>query len=452
MRRTVVLASVVIVECLLGAGGLYLRSRQPLPPWPAQHGLNRLDEAALRRQYQNACRGWASDWIELARSYAAWGFWPEAVACYEQACRQAWRAAPEWLFECGFYSGQLGRADQAVQYLERAIAEGYKDPEIVWFFVAQNQLRQENAEEAKVALRRAELLPAATYELARLYNKLGQPEQARRIIEPLTRSFRFHYAPFFVHLRAAQLLGDEDEERRAALEWLSLAYPLRSPFDDQHDELSRRLENTPYRQGLRYAHQLLSDGKLDELHAHLERLLEAEWSVEAADLMAEWATREGRVAQAEQVLRDAIQRQGATLHLLWRLGDLLFDTGRFEEAWDVWEQAAVVGRGDRELDQFLTYVMLKAEGRGEVVRGKQYDAARWLAEGRIRLARGEFQDAAGALRKATELAPGDPQAWYLLAEAARCNAQPSVAREAYQKCLLLVPHHGRAQFALGLLR
>ncbi len=452
MRLPVVLISLIVCESLLGAACLWHRSRQPTPPWPVEHGLNRLDEQALRQHYQRALRGGASAWVELARHYAAWGFLPEAVACYQYACQSAWRSEPQWWFEWGFYLGQLGHADQAVACLQQAIQRGYSDPEVAWFFIAQNHLRREDAEQAKAALRRAELLPAANYELARLYNKLGQPEQALKIIEPISRSFRYHYAPYYVMARAYQLLGDEAKEQEAAAAWLSFAAPLRSPFDDLHDEVAQRQNGSPYRNALRVAQRLLAEGKLDELHAHLLNLQEVEWSVELIDLLAEWATRQGRLSEAEQLLRQAIQRQGASLHLLWRLGDVLFDGGRIEEAWLVWGTAAEIGRGDPELEQFLTYVMLKAEGRGELARGRHYDAARWLAEGRMRLARGEFQDATAALRKATELVPDNAQIWYLLGEAARNNLQPALAREAYQKCLALAPQHGRARLGLSLVK
>lgn len=451
-RTTWLLVCVVVLELLAGGVAMVYRARMPLPPWPVEDGLTQLDRDELQQLYQRAVRGGRRAWVELARSYAAYGFLPEAIVCYRAMADSHGPADPQVLFELGFFCGQLGHAEEAVKYLHAAIQRGYSERERAWYFIAQNEMRQEHVQEAKAALRRAEPLPAATYELARIFNKTGQPQQALDRIEPLIRAFRYSYPPYFVKLRAHHLLGQDQQEWQAALDWLRMASPLHGPFDDLHEEVSQRRAAVAFERAKKNCYQLLNDGRLEELQRELDRLTQMKWSADLADLRAELATKLGHRAEAEAILREAVRRHGATLHLLWRLGDILYETGRYEEAWQVWEEAAQVGLGNRELDQFLAYVMLKAEGRSEMARGRHYDGARWLTEGRIRLARGEFADACESLRKATTFFPNDAQVWYLFAEAAWRNRQIAEAQQAYQKCLALNPHHGRALLSQAFVR
>jgi tetratricopeptide (TPR) repeat protein len=450
-RTTWYLISLIVLELLIGGAALVVRARMSIPPWPVEDGLAELDRAELRALYRRACRGGRAAWLELARTYAAYGYLPEAVVCYRHLARSWSGSDSQVLFELGFYSGQLGMAEEAVEHLSHAIDRGLNAPERAWYFIAQNQMRREQLEEAKAALRRAEPLPAASYELARIYNKTNQPERALQIAKPMIRSFRFHYPFYFIEARAYQLQQQNQKELEAALNWFRFASPLRGPFDDLHDEVSQRRSATAFERARKKCYTLLQQGLLDELRVTVDQLTAMKWSSDLADLRAELATRQGQASVAEKELRDAIHRDGASLHLLWRLGDVLFDSGRWEEAWIVWDEAVEIGRGQRELGEFLTYVMLKAEGRGELARGKKYDGARWLAEGKSHLARGEFLDATEKLKKATEFLPDDAHVWYLYGEACWRNGQPVLARQAYQRCLQLNPHHGRAKWSLSVL-
>jgi predicted TPR repeat methyltransferase len=55
------------------------------------------------------------------------------------------------------------------------------------------------------------------------------------------------------------------------------------------------------------------------------------------------------------------------------------------------------------------------------------------------------------LNQAIELVPDSAVAWFYLAETRRLLGDGSGARQAYEKCLQLQPHHGRARRGLMLI-
>jgi cytochrome c-type biogenesis protein CcmH len=115
------------------------------------------------------------------------------------------------------------------------------------------------------------------------------------------------------------------------------------------------------------------------------------------------------------------------------------------------EQMAAVVRGEEQagsLEQVVAQLAKKMEGRPDDVRG-------WLLLGRAYMTLDRFPDAVGALRRAWQLAPDQPDVAGALAEARIAAAGGRVddeARAALQRVLASDPMSPQARFLLALDR
>jgi predicted Zn-dependent protease len=151
----------------------------------------------------------------------------------------------------------------------------------------------------------------------------------------------------------------------------------------------------------------------------------------------------GKPHEAAKLLSEAMERDGPTFELLWRLGQVHQALGEPEQAVAMWERAIPLATGPQAqgLWQELSDVNTRL-GRKEQAR--LFAARAQLAEGMTVLDQGRPADAVTVLARAVEADPNQAQAWYYLGRAHWRHGSTAEAQGAIKRCLALDPNHGRA--------
>ncbi len=449
-RLQLALTGLVLLELGGAATLLYRRWDQPAVPALATSGINDVDLVELRAAHARAVQGGPTQIRALALAYFAQGMMADAESCYRAAAFGS--KDPQLLFEWAFCLGQSGQPAAAVEQFQAALACGHPDASRCWYFIGQNELRQEHAEEAKAAFRQAEPLPAATYELAKVLLKEGNWQRAQELLAPLAQVFPEAYQPHYLLARAAQLGGDSRREALHADKWSRLAAPFRTPFDDEHERVTERANAFAFVAERKRCFELVASRQYTAAETKVKHLLAARATPDLADLYADIAFHLGRRDESLEWLQRAVEIDGPTMHAFWRWGDSLAETGRVEEARRLWDAAIRLGAGHAELEVLCTQVAHHYQRLDDQQQFAHYQRLALRAAGLSRLWRAEFREAIEPLENALKLdAAADPLTWFFLGEARRYASQKELAREAYHRCLMLDPNCGRAKLAVGIL-
>ncbi|MCX8139755.1 MAG: tetratricopeptide repeat protein [Gemmataceae bacterium] len=448
----------LLLELAAAALVLYRRQVQPPPPVPDLAALEPLTRTELEAQIARCrfgTRWWnllswrdAAAWQQLGEQYLALGYFPEAEACLRQAL--TWdRHQADAAFRHAFALERLGRIDEAIAGYEEALRRGHKRRADIHYSIGKNHLRAERREAAQAAFQAAGDLAAARYELALLAAEAGQGEQARTLAEQLAQEHPQAYHPAALLHRLAVWQNDRAAAGRWADAFEARPHPLPSPFDTEFDWVVRTANSLGRDRRFRDAGRLYHAGQLAEAERLLRQTLEAAWSPEAADRLADTLALQRRLAEAREVLQDMLARDGPTWELLWRLGQAEADLGRRAEAEAYWQRAVTLATGPAAAELYRDLSQWYQASQPQ--RARHYQARAALAEGIGQLDQGQ---AAAALRFLEDAVKADPElapAWFFLGQARRRLGQTAAARQAYEQCLRLQPHHGRAAAALALL-
>jgi tetratricopeptide (TPR) repeat protein len=437
----------LLVELVVGVVLFYRRQVSPLPPLADLSRTEALTQAELKAQ-MSRCRS-ASDWNRLGEQYLAAGYFPQAEACWRQAARWERRQA-EYAFRHAFVLERLGQIDAAIRVYEEALQRGHSRVADLHYYIGKNHLRAERIAEAQAAFEAAGDLPAARYELALLAAERGEWEQARSLAEQLAQQHPQAYHPAALLHRLALLFQND---RLVALRWADAfearPRPLPSPFDTEVDWVFRTVNSLGRDALFRDAGRHYQAGYLADAERLLRQALEVAWSPEVADRLADTLALQRRPTQAREVLQEVLARDGPSWELLWRLGQLEADLGRSGEAEAYWQRAVRLATGPQTAGLYRDLNRWYQASQPEQAR--RYQARAALAEGIGYLDQGQAAAALPLLEEAVQTDPNLAPAWFFLGQARRRLEQTAAARQAYEQCLRLQPHHGRAAIALTLL-
>jgi tetratricopeptide (TPR) repeat protein len=444
--RDWVLAGVIGLELAVGAV-LFVRKRSaPTPPVP---DLSFVDArvAAHVREAAAKCRA-ADDWEELGTTYMAYGYFPEAEACARYAAEhvpQNARRAYEW----GFALERIGLLEEANAQYERAAGMDTTRSDERWYTIGRNWLRLERADEARKAFERAGDQPSARYELARLKERAGDEAGALAILDRLTAEYPTAVQPHLLRHRIDAL-----HNRPSALVAGDKAYRFQTRLPTPFDRDAERLEAAHHAIGLAHvrpeADRLLAAGKWKEAEPLVRAAIAEQWNPDLSDLLAEVEFSRGNPAGAAKVLDEAVDRAGASPHLLFRLGAAYEEAGQPDRAVAAWSRATTLGIGAEVKDSYYRLATAYEPA-------KKPDAARamtaraFFSVGHEFVTTGRAAEALLPLEEATNADPQLAAAWFYRGEAHRLTGRADAARAAYQKCLELAPNQGRARRALKLL-
>jgi tetratricopeptide (TPR) repeat protein len=445
-RRDRILVAVVAVELAVG-GFLVVRKRSaPTPPLADVSFVDGRVGAHIRESVAR-CRT-PDDWAALATTYSAYGYFPESEACARYAAGHDSTNADR-AYEWAFALERIGLLDEANAQYERAAAIGYAHPDECWYYVARNWLRMENADAARAAFERAGSQPSARYELARLNDRAGDEAGALAILDRLTAEY-----PTAVHPHLLRHKIDALHDRPSALVAGDKAYRFQTRLPTPFDRDSERLEAAHHAIGVAHvqpeADALLAAGKWREAEPLLRAAIAEQWNPDLSDLLAEVEFSRGNPAGAAKLLAEAVDRAGASPHLLFRLGAAYEEAGQPDQAIAAWSRATTLGIGAEVKDSYYRLATAYEQA-------KKPDAAKaalaraFFSVGHEFVTTGRAAEALLPLEEATKADPQLAAAWFYRGEAHRLTGRPDAARAAYQKCLELAPNQGRARRALKLL-
>ncbi len=436
MTRALALA--IAAELLVGGWLVWRHVHALHPPVPDPSAVDAVTAAEFRDLAAAATT--ADGWGNLGEAYLATGFYPEAAACLTRAA--ALDPTADRHFKHAFALERLGLLEDANAEYRAAAAANHPRAKDCWYYVGRNHLRLENAAAAAEAFAKAQPLPGARFELARL---AGQADaEAGR----LATEFPTAYPPVALRLRLAVLRNENTTALADA--FARRPRPLPTPFDAEVDWVMGRASGVGHARLFRDAGRDLQAGRAAAAEEKLRAALAARWDPEVADKLADVRFAQGDRAEALRILTEVVDRGGPTAQSLWRRGQAEEAGGQLQQAVATWERAAALasGPGGRDLLQDLAAAH---ERLGDKEKAKRYPARAHLAAGIAAVDAGRWDEATTALGHATEADPASANAWFELAEAHRLAGRPADARAAYERCLKLNPDHGRAARAVRLL-
>ena len=443
-RSNLILVVLIALQAVLG-GVLWVRTRlRPASPAPDLSLLDPVDAAELKRAARHL--GTARGWVREADCLMAYGYFPEAEACYRLASQQAPRD-PEIRFQWAFILMLLGQSEQAVEQYKQALDNGHSDPAACQYFLGRNFLRQEQPDLAAGALKQAGGLPGAQYELAKLQWLQGFLPAAKEALGGLLIT---HPSSPRVNSLQARILADLDEpEYVTYMEFADRgSILLETPFDGQHGRLYE------LRRGFGLERKKVEvQEKLGALEpapaAHLLReAIGYQWWGQGAVELASLEYQTGNVRSAEEVLGEVLSREGPSPQSLDMLGRVYLATGRSEKARVTLERAVWMGPTSylSEIHQRLAELYSKL---GDPNTSQWHAGMAYYGAGSRAYWEGNLDVAKQHLNKAVQLNSENPQAWFYLGETYRRSGEYSPATGAYENCLSLNPEHGRARRALA---
>jgi predicted Zn-dependent protease len=259
----------------------------------------------------------------------------------------------------------------------------------------------------------------------------------------LSDEFPDSYSPISFLYRQAVVGGDAVRAAALTDQFLRRPRPLPTPFDTEVNWVLGTA-NGFGRNGLfRDAGGEIQAGRPAVAEQLLRDALAAAWQPEVADKFAEVQFVRGKPHEAAKLLSEAVERDGPTFELLWRLGQVHQALGEPDRAAAMWERAIPLATGPQAqgLWQDLSEINTRL---GQKERARLFTARAQLAEGMSALDQGRPVDAVTVLARAVESDPNLALGWYYLGQAHRLQGNMGEARSATERCLALDPNHGRA--------
>ena len=438
-----------LVACELLAGGIAvgLKLGAPRPPlWNGEYtdGITEGDVRRLAAEVRSP-----EDWRKLGEVYMAMGFFRESEACHRIAAERDADSA-ETVHQWAQALERLGYLDEAnAAYLRVSKLDPSRSATCA-YFIGRNKLRKEDVAAARQAFSEAGDLPAARYALARLLVGEGRRDEAAALLESLTREFpSAQQPPLLLHRIALEekrpAAASAAADRQDAAKEL-----LPNPIAAEFQRLRQVHEQIGLRRRWQEARQLIDDGNEAAGEQVLRGILAERFDAYPADWLAEILFQRGQMDAAADIQSEIIERLGPAVEFLERLGDTQDALGEKEEARATWLRATQLSFGPplRDVHGKLAE-SLAAAGQEQLANQQLALAAQAAGIGELRA--GNVASAEVALREAVRLDPQLAHGWYYLGEAARQRGDTEAARAAYERCLAIQPHHGRAADRQDLL-
>lgn len=442
-RLQFLLLALIVGQVAAGAYLVVDRVRVPTPPLVKGEHLDSVAKEELQQLVDGLdCRD-ARGWHDLGRFYFAYGYYPEAEACYRRGAELSPDDA-DILYDWGFGLERLGRLDDAVEQLQKAIEAGSDRRRECQYVIGRCKLRSGDLPAAESAWRAAGDHAASLYERAKLLFRAGQAEQAIAILEKLEARSDGAYMAELLRGTAQVELGnlataDEHFDRSDRQR-----QKLNSPFDREVTRTQQirgqfGLPNWLKRQ------EAAAKSQPEQVAKEIRAMLKREWNPDLADFLAELEVAAGGPDEGVRLLEQVVQREGPKPYYLWRLGGMLEFAGDAPAAIETCERALRMGPELSDAAQLYQMLAAAYSRAGDEENALRCRAGAERTIGVAALYDQQHAAAVQALQAAVASAPSDAAAWYYLAEAQRLSGDRAAALAAYAKCLKLDPQHGRAK-------
>ncbi|WP_145033527.1 tetratricopeptide repeat protein [Caulifigura coniformis] len=445
MSRVTLPAVLIALELLAGGAAIGWRLTQRVPP---EVQWARLDPATAEELRELRTRVGRSPerWLQLGEAYLAFGFLPEAEATLAESLR----LEPDSFdirYARGYALQRLGRLDEAIDQLQQAaeIAPPVKES-TCWYHIGRGQLRKEATNAAELAFRRHPNFPPSAFQLAKILVRSDRAKEALPILDELDRRFPGSLQPRQLRALAEEALktGSEPARTRRLIE----TAPEKVQLTDHHQFLGPT--RFRYGAGSKVAafQKWRSQGQDKAAAAGFLELMEslnAEDQHKLAPMLAELELQLQQPEITERLLMDYFESAAVTPKTLMLFGDAHTMQRHWDQALEIYLRVLQM-RPDSEIHRRLSLCFERVKDADKA----RFHTARALCyEGIEAFRRNELPEALAALNESVRLDPAQDLAWFYLGEAESSSGNQLMARQAYEKCLVLNPHFGRAAVVLG---
>ncbi|MCA9019878.1 MAG: tetratricopeptide repeat protein [Planctomycetaceae bacterium] len=441
----------------LGYSGYLIADRlaRPLPVLPDAQNIDPLLMSDFQELARQAETGSSKEWLRLGQAFLGQGFYSYAENCFQQARHMDPNDALAQA-SYAFCLDRTGRMQASTREYEKLEAfsdqtdEPFANRRHYLYAIGRNYLREENAEKAEEVFRQNKAFPPAAYQLAKLLVRSGRVEEALPIIdwnlEKTPNSLVFNQ----LQAQALESLGRMEEAKQArdhvehALSMIELHFntAFLRPYSIRHG-IQKEVEDY---------NQMLGRNDMDHLAQKLDALLE-----KLNERLPQY--------QATLISMLEVQYQRKNPEQMLQLIQKLKKYGIVNSETIQFEAGAYILKEDLDKAVPLLERMLEMtptievhqtlsnyyEQQNNLEKRDYHQAKMALLYAMINFRNNQLQRAEEAIEKSAELNSQDPQTWFYVAEIQRLLGNQSAAIEAYQKCIMLNPNHGRAIRELKLL-
>jgi tetratricopeptide (TPR) repeat protein len=443
------LGIVIAVELMVAAVVLLEAGGRPEPPLPDLSRLDARTAADLLALRKAAMQKGTAEWRALGEGYMAFGYFPEAVLCYRRA-DELQPETFETLYAWGFCLERSGRIDEAVAKLEAAAGLAETSfGRTCWYHIGRCYLRQENVKRAEAAFLRAEGLPPARLQRARIMARTGRGREALELLTALNEQ-----TPGAVRVLQLKASIERDLADSAAvaktLEQLEWADDL-VPVDDSREYLDPIRFRFGLSRDVLTCAQLRESGGAPAVADCYQRIVRENDDSSVLRILPELAQLEierERPEEAVRLLDRFFLESHATPEAVEHYGDGLYLAGRTREGVAAWRRAARLRATSTVHAKLANHFQQTVDK--DSAKHHQAEAARCAGIDAFR--NGDLSKAGPALEAAVEMNPPDDRAWYYLGRSHFAAGRSAEARTAYERALVINANYGRAAAALEQLR
>lgn len=436
----------VVAELLVGGVlfGLRLNATLPAPP-PVAEYTDAITGGKILAVPDRFLFDSTEKWRTLGQTYLQSTFFAKAEACWH-AATDCDPLSADFALRHGCCLEQLGSLEEARQvYLRAAQIGSARIAEVAWYRIGRIHLQWEHSAEAATAFEKAgdDHLPSV-FQRAKLLIRSGSAAEAAPLLERLAEDHPRDIRCWQLRARFDEVLGRPEDAAAARdtvlrsilslpLEPFKSIIPNHEPAGLYHDvsEAMQRYQaaHTPFA-----AEQLLPFVRDETFWQNkLPLLLEdvASIQLDAQNLPA-----------ARSLLEKQIEKRRAPT---WRTWELLarveFAEKHLQQAWQHWNRAERLRPDAVDHDQMAQLALALREDRA----ARRHRGLARQASGFRAFLNDMLDDSRQMFREAVEIDDELPSAWYYLGETERLLGAPEAAKPAFERCLHLMPNHGRAR-------
>lgn len=450
MTRFQLFLSLVIVLEAVGVFQLWRRYNRlaPLPITDAEHVFSEAIVDDLLKMEAELDRSNPVDWLKAAETYKALGIYPPAEYCFQQAHRLS-PPDQEYLFYWANCLSRMGKLDAAGEKFAQVLGGNTPHASFCWLRLGQDQLRRNRPGEAERMFERAGDNAWAQLHLARLMIRDGRANEALTLLDRLMQRYPQTMRAVQMKSWAYEQLGDEEQAaryRQTAQHSLQLVQP-HFPNTQRDEEWLHELGSAPFHIASGRSH---AAGDVDLAIAAGEQAVSLYWREVYALHLAQLCRRRSP-DRAIELLTEFNQRAGPTVLSLEMLGDSWASKGIVEKAREFWEQATDY-RGSQSASMIAnlsvhTKLARLASRQGDEEKARRHEGLAHYERGKLAWRDNRLQDAKQSFAQAVQLVEDHAPSWFYLGQTRRLLGDAD-AKDAYERCLKLDPHHGRGMTAV----
>ncbi len=389
-------------------------------------------------------RSSAAGWAELAATYRTFGLFRQAEYCYRQVDKLSPTDRSYLYFwaECFDLMGQTREASKRYRRIIReklSVPLGEQTADYCWLNIGQDRLREENVPAAMEALRAAGNHPKAKFLLARILIRSGQAQEGSALLDQLLSQspdvIEFNQMKSWAEAALGHQASALDFYERSLR--ASGSMPKWDPTFGSVQQRRREMGSQAWHE---QSLQLKTQTRIPEALGLAQKALQAFWTEDRAQNVAELELLSGRFSEAISVASDCVRRAGASAKTLDIIGVASIQLGDRDRARKAWADAVLLEPTPNLYNKLSEMSRLA----GNLDEARQFQGLAYSQTGKEAWKKNDLAIARDQFEKAVERFSGDASTWFYLAETRRLSGDAAGARDAYDRCLQINPVHGRA--------